>query len=65
MSRRKTSRIYSVATDRMVKIEKDWSMKFGQHLWYVFEYGPEQPRTLGKFSTFAEARQFVRKGATP
>ena len=58
--KRKTTRIYSVATDKMVQIVKEYSLKFGQNLWYVYEYGPDSPHTLGKFPTFAEARQFVR-----
>jgi hypothetical protein len=61
MARRKPTRIYRTPNDLWIKLEKEWSMKFGQYLWYAYEYGPDNPKTLGKFPTFAEARQFVRE----
>jgi hypothetical protein len=61
-TRRKTTRIYSVGNGRFVHISKEWSMKFGQHLYYVTPW-PENGSCLLKVSSFAEARQFVREYA--
>jgi hypothetical protein len=62
MPRRKPTRIYHVGENRMVQIEKDYSMKFGQYLYRVCNW-PDDGHTLLMAPTFAEARQFVRDGA--
>lgn len=60
--RRKTTRIYNVGTNRLVEIRKEYSLKFGQNLWYVVNY-PDNGQTLLKVPTFAEAKHFVRNFA--
>jgi hypothetical protein len=61
-TRRKTTRVYSVGKGQFVHIAKEWSMKFGQNLYYVTPW-PEDGRTLLKASSFAEARRFVMEYA--
>ena len=58
MARRQTTRIYSIDAERYVQITKEWSMKFGQNLYYVTAY-PSDGKTLLKAPSFKEARQFV------
>jgi hypothetical protein len=58
-TRRKTTRVYRINAEQSVHISKEWSMKFGQNLYYVTPW-PADGRTLTKVPTFAEAKQFVR-----
>ncbi len=58
--RRKTTRIYNVATDTVLQLSKEWSMKYGQYLYRATLYGDDS-HSLGLFPSFKEARQFVRE----
>ena len=58
--KRSRTRIYRISESKYVEIVKEYSLKFGQNLYYVFSWGETPQLTLLKVPTFAEARQFVR-----
>ncbi len=60
MTRRKTTRVYHTAKG-IVELVKEWNWAPKSYVWLVLPYTDEYPKIpLGKFASFAEAKQFIK-----
>ena len=60
-TRRQTTRVYHTGNG-IVELVKEWNWAPKSYVWLVQPYGDEYPKVpFGKFTTFAEARQFIRQ----
>ena len=61
-NRRRTTRIYSTSNGQFVIIEKEWEIKFGAYLYYLWAWPKQIPGTpLGRYPSFHEALSVARE----